>query len=435
MGNENKMKEVSISDINFLPEEIKDVDAIKEFYSLEEEFSKTKKNKNVGLYLLILSFFTIVIGSTYLFTQFIQNQNRNVEINITEFEDLRLKEVIDSARSHENNLDLLQIRLEILKVNHKKYLLDIKQKYYKKKIDVLSRDLSTKNTDRALARLKATEKKELAALDVKYATKISEKEKEINEVKEELEIKKEMEQKGASTVISNIDRLNKLKMEKLKKSNDSGVIILREYYDKYVNYLVSLYNPKFKSKQITSIIKTKTNDRNLAKAFHPIYNQENIINYKDYQTLRIKSQNNHRLMNRLLRIPYTNSVTPALKRINATTHAIESDYENLLRQFTRTTIWKNQLIHEYQQALDFLLEHKKENGYIVNADNPQSILIHLNRLYRLEKLTTAMIIGQNDEYIGRIEFIQSNKNLRAKMIDLAHNKTIQPFDKILLEIN
>lgn len=439
MGNEIKIKDLDISSTSFLPAEIKDIDGVTDIYSLEDEFAKTKKNKNIGLYLTIGLFFVVVIGSALAFSIYIQSQNKNVAINISEFEDIRLKEVIDSARSHENNLDLLEIKLEILKVVQAKEILEIKRKYHQRELELLVEELPQKETDLKITQIRTAEQREIAAVNRSFEDQVQAKIQEIEDVKKQLAEKKLAEETGKQDSVSNVDRLNALKMEELKKSNDSGVISLRQYYESYIAYLTALYNPVFVSPHIQSIIEaSKTVGRkNPVSGYHSVFQQEGVFSYNDYQNLQQKIVDHKTLLTRIQRIPYQGTVSPTLNAISDLTNSIENDYETMLRQVATALRQKNGIIANYQVAFDAMLADKAENGYIINAENDKDIQIHLNEIFGNPINVMAIVFREDDEYIGKIRIskMENNGILKASVIELAKNKVIQPFDKILLEIN
>ncbi len=438
MGNEIEIKDLDTRSTSFLPAEIRDIDGITEIYSLEDEFAKTKKNRNLGLYASIGLFFLLVIASAFIFSLYVQSKNQNVEINISEFEDLRLKEVIDSARSHENNLDLLLIKLEILKVDQSKKILEIKQSQYRKELALLARELPVDRTDTGLAQIRATERRQIAAVNKEFENQIKAQEQEIEDIKRELAEKKAAEESGQADAISNIDRLNELKMAELKKSNDSGVISLRQYYENYIKYLTSLYNPRFATPHIKNVLNSAKSKRvRTVTGYHPVLQQEGVVSYGEYQQLKRKNSDNYFLLNRIQRIPYKGTVAPSLSAISVMSKSIESDYERLLRKSANVIRYKNGIIGNYAAALDLMLADSSENGYIINADNTKAIHVHLHEMFGAPIDKTATVFREDDEYIGRIRITKTEHDgiLRARLVALAKGKSFQPFDKILLEIN
>ena len=437
MGNDIEIKDLDVRSTSFLPREIKDVGGITEIYNLEEEFAKTKQNKNLLLYLSILLFFAVVVACALAFTIYVQDKNKSVDINISEFEDLRLKEVIDSARSHENNLDLLLIKLEILKVEQQKKILEVRQKYYRQELNTLDREYSTKETNRRLSNIRKSEKGEIAAINRTYKNQILEKENEIEKTKEEIAAKEATKTETKSSSVSNVDKLNALKMEELKKSNDSGVVSLREYYDAYVKYLTDLYNPKIGSKKINTIIRSKTTAKSKSvEGYHPIYQSEGIITPGEYEAVHNKLAESDILMNRVMRIPYQNSVVPVLKKIDTISTSVESDYESMLKRFAAVIQYKNAVIDQYQSAVGYTLADKAESGYIINADDGKNLHVHLKKIFRDPVNSTALVFRGDDEYIGtiKIKSIDRDNVIRAEIVALAQNESVKPFDKLLLAI-
>ena len=66
-------------------------------YSLEAEFAKTKKNRDFKPLLVFWGFVLILMGSTLGTVRFLERQSRQVNIDISDFEDLRLKEALSEA--------------------------------------------------------------------------------------------------------------------------------------------------------------------------------------------------------------------------------------------------------------------------------------------------------------------------------------------------
>ncbi len=511
MGNENQVTDLTTqSSARFLPEEIKDLDAIADVYNLETEFAKSKKNKNLFLYVFILAFILIVGGSTYLFTTYIEQKSRDFDINISEFEDLRLKEVIGSARSHENNLDLQKIRLEVLMIEQQEAILVQKKRFFQQEMMLLAKDLPLAETNRRIAQTRAMEKKKIAVIVALFREKIKKKEGEIAEIEKNVADKKNKTEEKKSAAISNIDKLNALKMKIMRKKHDSGIVILREYYENYIAYLTLRFNPFFGSKRIKAIMAVKDDggfDRSTYLRTHnPMLLQEGVSSIEGFDKMRRKIEDYFYLLDRIRRIPFQNSVMPALNRVKSLTGSIIQDYENLqvgfiaalgrkdqviagrdeviagrdeiiagrdeiiagrdeiiarkdemirkkeqeIRQVAarkdqmidqitarkdQVIRSKNRMIENYTQAFDYLLKEKIEGGYIVEPSNLKNILIYVNNAYRIKPNSTALVFRDDDEYIGRIRFTRIGNVIRAKVVEIAQNKKIKPFDKIILQIN
>ena len=89
-----------------------------QFYNLEEEYAKTKKNKNHSVVLILLALVLLVIGITYGITSFIAYQNKKIDVAIDVFADANLMELFDMVSRTEDALASAQsekARLEILR--------------------------------------------------------------------------------------------------------------------------------------------------------------------------------------------------------------------------------------------------------------------------------------------------------------------------------
>ena len=127
MANDKQVKkDLALIGSKFLPEEISNIDGRAEVYSLEDEYAKTKKNKNWLVLFIVLIFIGLIAGLTVFVTYYSEKKDSNIEVSISEFDDLRLKEILNSSRLSDNNLQIgkneilslmIEMRNRILEVN------------------------------------------------------------------------------------------------------------------------------------------------------------------------------------------------------------------------------------------------------------------------------------------------------------------------------
>ena len=489
MANANEIEKKANGTSRFLPKEIKDIDAVTEFYDLETELIKTKRNKNLLLYFSILLFFTVVIGSVFYFTKIVEQQSKDFEINISALEDLRLKDVIDSATRYENNLDLLKIQLDIIKINEKKEILIVQKQYYQNEIGILAKDLNDQKTDKLILENRNAELIAIEAINSNFKLSTTKKEQEISKIESEIEKEKETGENQKSKFISNIDKLNAIKNAKLKKEHDSGVVALKEYYEAYVDYIVLKYNPVFKSKRITNIMENKKgiiNQYSYLDSFDEFLLFEGVFTQYDFKSFRTKIDKFFEITDRLNRIPYFNSIKPAIKKINDLTYSISHDYENLIkrikqvvkskntiiasknlvidtreetirnknqaitalnsnlilvslevedkeriiREKERTITNKDQSLQIYQNALTILMQQYSEGGFIIQVQSNQ-LDIYVNPAISVKTGMIAGIYRKDEEYIGELLITSIDDTIKATVTALIKNKTAQPFDKLI----
>jgi len=161
MANDNKMKKkkdeskeiVSLAG-KFLPEEIVNSDGRTEIYSLEEEYAKTRKNKNWFVIFTVVGFILFISLITYLIYNYSTDKDRNIEVNITEFDDLRLKEILNSTRITDNNIQLAKNDIIKLQVEMRNAILEVNNRYLQSQNALLDKGYSDAEIKSRLALLK-----------------------------------------------------------------------------------------------------------------------------------------------------------------------------------------------------------------------------------------------------------------------------------------
>jgi hypothetical protein len=186
-------------------------------YSLEEEFAKTKKNQDWKPYLIFFGFIILLIGATVLTSNYLDVKSKQVNIDITDFEDLRLKETLSAAKEKEQALNRKTEELsnKTQELSSKAQELSNKNKELKSKAgelkdlkssfntevqrikEQLQQEADLKNVDKkALQRLETKQQKQLDDLRKNYETQMAKKQAEIDRLQvivklDELELQKQ----------------------------------------------------------------------------------------------------------------------------------------------------------------------------------------------------------------------------------------------------
>lgn len=432
MANGNKIDRdlVEQTKAKFLPEEIVDKEKKSYLYSLDEEFAKTRKNRNITLWLSILAFITVIFAGTYFLTKYLEEQDKKVEVNISDFDDLRLKDVLDSARKKSDNADIVAIQLDILEIAMLDEILASRNKHYNRELEILARDLSDNKTDSNLARIRGEEKKDITRIRRKYRGLIWNKRRELNML-----LKKQREEQARiekESALSNEDRLYAIRTKKLKNQQRKGTRLLKGYLHRYTLYVKRKYDPVFRSGKINSIVKSNSyksqrEDTGFFEKYNKLLSSKRPLNQKSFEKLQKRVKDYDLLIKRLKRVPYDNSMNPSLDQVDFFTKSIIYDYERQIRERDRE-------LSNFRYAMDYILNLRPENGYIIDSRNPELIKFHMFRALRVTDGETAMVFRNEDEFIGKIRFVKKAYGMRARVITTEGDKKIQPFDKILLEL-
>ena len=443
MGNEDKVKydkhEIDRSSSNFLPEEIKDIDAQAEVYSLDKEFAKTKKNKNYKVHLFVAGFVLVIVGLTYLYTASLNENNLNVEVDIKEFEDLRLKEVLQSARSGQNNVELFKMQLQILRVEMLNAVLGVRKDYLNRELALVAQELPQGQLQEKVSVLREGEKKTVKNVQARYTRRIRNKRAQIWDIETELKAEqKKINDKKKSGFFQNEDRLYKLKMKKLRQTQKNGVVALKNYYENLRRFVILKYNPVFRSAKLKTVISQYRDDKAIEEISLHGYRQslktEVGITQSNFNDLRTNIDRDLRLIKRMLNVPYKNSVSPAIKAIDGSTRNIVKDYEKLWSGLAVSLDGKTNQLEAYKYAFRRTLESSNlERGYVLDGRNEKNVLVHMLNSSAIQTGDAATLIrGKEQNHVATVEFFRKDGLLRAKVIEKPQGSKLEPLDKIIM---
>jgi len=109
-----------------------------------------------------------------------------VRINIQEFEDLRLKEFLQSARHDESNIDIIKMKIQVMQVEMLSAMLDVRRDFLAKQFDVAESSGSQEEKARRSADLKTQEEKRIKAVEAGFRAQIAQKKSEMWTMEEQL---------------------------------------------------------------------------------------------------------------------------------------------------------------------------------------------------------------------------------------------------------
>ncbi len=207
---------------------------------------------------------------------------------------------------------------------------------------------------------------------------------------------------------------------------------------------VRRYNPVFEQAGLAAMLRGGV-DRSLFGAevsapYREILEREGIMSRAQYDQLRGRAAELDALAGRLLQVPYTNSVPPALERIRESGQSLARDYgriwtalaERLQARDARIGRLQGQ-IDQFAVALDQLARSSREGGYILDPRDPQSILLYISRLHDPKVGDTVYVFRKEDELVATLRITAVGDGVRASLVQQAEaGKPMVAFDRILL---
>ncbi|MCX7632068.1 MAG: hypothetical protein N2Z22_01905 [Turneriella sp.] len=411
----------------FLPEDIGTPESRREVYALETEFARTKKNRSWFFYLVAFGFPALIVAATLFITWRVQEKHNQVELAILEFEEIKLKDILDATRNDEKNLELARRELESLRARYREAQAQLREQTATEMAAIAG--LPETERQPQIRRIQEKQAVESQKIRQEFESKIATQQKIVSDYEKKVQARQKQMAEGvakAESILSNHERLMKLRLDKQQAE-----------YEKKIADLILKYNPNFTEPELRRIVASeKTNfvaPRMPTEPFAQDLAREKIAASAQINKLRNTQEEQKKLIARLREIPYTNSVAPALVGIDRRNREITAEYEALLLESVRALRRKNEALASYRAALRELADREREYGYVLDARKSTRLRIYLNPSLRVRPGMRAGVFRKDDEYIGDIEIYLENDEPMAKVINLAEGKAIAAFDKIYLE--
>ena len=118
MGNDNKIKDSTMTDeqkseqihkevVLFLGDELERIHhgTSDQSYDIEKEYEKSRKNHSPFSALMLIGCFLLVFGIAFFMTRIISSNNEEITVSLEEFEDLNLKNLLNTVTAAQNNYE------------------------------------------------------------------------------------------------------------------------------------------------------------------------------------------------------------------------------------------------------------------------------------------------------------------------------------------
>ncbi|HCL56287.1 MAG TPA: hypothetical protein DHW82_04670 [Spirochaetia bacterium] len=458
MGNERKISEhKNNKDVQiFLKEDLLPSMTKVPIYSLDDEFEKTKKNKNLRLYVITALFIAfIVLGAFFLL--YVYNQNRIVQIDINDFQDINLTELLNNAKKNEAKLLNLKEELENLKQEMNFSVFNAKDDTSREIELLMAKSLPSAEKEEILKKLKQEEKSKMVKLMNDYQEQISAKQDEISKVQKEVD---SYNQKIASdaerveNVINNYQRIHDYQMNKqksyydkliesLKAGNKKQISLIKRYHQEFIDSLILKYNPVFEGEEFKNILSEELEKEGIVidlENLNADISSEGLLSPAEFEKIKLMRKDFDLLFKKIKEIPYINSIPYVLDHFQYHFESLSGSYSGLLKRTAEVIAKKdkqiqekNTVIKKYQDSIDLLAQDERENGYIIFKDG-SGIEAVVQKGYPIADDTKAFVFRGDQEWIATVRLKKNFDSVTAEIIEKAEGKDLRSFDKLLLII-
>ncbi len=435
--------------------------AKKELYNLDEEFEKTKHNRSPFVWLSVLIFVSVMVVVAILVTSYIQSRSQNVQVNISTFADVNLRDLLDKAKQLDNQLDVLKQDLATLQTNEASDIQNVRSNEAAQIQFVNTQTISSDEKGERIDGIREQANGQIAALRAQYGPKIDADQAKIAATQKSLDAydtRQVAQAKKQEAILNNQQRLFDLQMQKttqsyqaqisgltsdfdnqiatLKRNDADFVSLLKRNQASEIASLIATYNPTFSEPGIVSILAAPTGTvGSQADGYSKLAESEGVASAASDASLQSRLQDFAGLLSRLEQVPYKNSVPGTLDHLQYLHEEIVYDYQQIANGMAAKLSDQNETVARYNFALDSLIKNSRENGYIIDPRNTADLAVFIDPVYKVSDGDTAYVFRNDDQQIATIVLHVSGETITGSLSSLNKAGTpMQPFDKILLNL-
>ncbi len=459
---------VERSKMIFLREMIDEFKRKQSLYDPATEFAKTRKNRSLfvplTVVILLVLFGTVVFGVT----RYIQQSSRNIAVDIEDFADVNLRDLLDGAKRIQVELDQVRLQLRELQEELDRRIRRAEAARDREIRLAREADISPAARDNRISAAEGNLEAERASIEAEFAPRIAELEARIVQLEEEmarydsrqLEAAREQEE-----ILNNQQRVFELQLEEqatlyeeriesLTENYELQIVELQAYIAEFeqtirerhrreIADLVLRYNPIIRDGQVAEILalEAPASDGANIGAFRPVLAGEGVMTSAEYTALLEEIQRIRALNDRLSEIPFENDVPAVIGQLGGRTAAIIDRYDAAWRRLADSVEARDRTISDlekeiarYEFSLNRLSLAGGDTGFLLDTRDEAALQVYVNPLYSVESGTVGYVFRRDDEYIGTIRFYLQRGRLRARVTEVAEGKTMQPYDKVLIEV-
>ena len=494
MGDANEVKDLTVIVKNLLLQEAEKLVSEKpKLYNSDEEFARTRANRSLRVFFIVLAFVAAAVAATFGITAYIEDQNRKITVDIQEFDDVNLKDLLNVAKKNDNDMALARTALSDMQLELSDKIGTVNVETSSAVEVIATKGLAAAERDRQAAQVRAQGTAKIAALRASYAPRIQAKEDEIKVIQKKID---EYDQRSLESarkqeeVLNNQQKLFDLEKTKQKNQYEARIAEMRASFDRDMEAqktaqksVVAAMNAKYNADMAALREKQRKEIAALILKYNPVFESEadkallaaadpsakngmaalkarlaEKGEYADAGALarhQTTMASREALFSRLGKIPFENSVPTALARLDALDQMVMKGYEGIAVQLLSVIkardgeIQKQQAdfaakeaeagslsrtVQQDRVAFEFYARKIRENGFVIEAGDPARVSLYLNPVYAVQDGDEGLVFRQDDQYIATVRFsAQRGGAVTASVLETAPDQAIEPFDKFLIK--
>ena len=242
MDNDNKIKETEeqkSSQIHkevmlFLGDELERIhhNSSDQSYNIEKEYAKSKKQHSPFSFLMLLTCFIVVLSITFVMTKIIASSNQEITVSLTEFDDLNLKNLLNTVGAAQTNYDNAVKNRAAIEGDMTVKLSAVEDEYKNDLFVIDSMNIRSKKKKSAL--IAEADKKHRDAIDavhIEFDGQLAQADKEVEEYKKQLaefDAAKVQAAKEKEQALDSERRVKELEQKRIKDQYEARIAELNQ---------------------------------------------------------------------------------------------------------------------------------------------------------------------------------------------------------------
>jgi DNA repair exonuclease SbcCD ATPase subunit len=472
---------VERSKMVFLREIINEFSRRQQQYDLESEFARTRKNRTIAIPLIIAGLILVFGVLVTLVTQYIQTSSLAIQVDIDDFADVNLRDILDEAQRLQNQLDSAERELQALRENTETQIRQV-ERARDRDIGLLAESDLTANqrvtrerqlraaAEQEIERITAESREEIAAFEerieglrsdiAQYDSRRLEQAREQEEVLNNQQSLFELEMNELrgryETQISRltseyereIDELERFQEEfarTIRARHAEELARLRARHEQEIVDLTLLYNPIVDEPRVRPLLgATAPPGASTFRgpvSFRAVLQEEGALRAAEYRALVRQYEDVMALVARLQEVPYENSVPAVLRQLELRVRDLTRQYDRAWRVLGDSVENRDAIIAGHRETIAqfrYSLEERSriegDTGYIIDPRDSNAIVVFVNPILSVVPGSMGYVFRRDDVYIGTIRFLDSRGTLVARIEELVDDQEIRAFDKVLIEV-
>ncbi|MFW6363043.1 MAG: hypothetical protein ACOC0D_04275 [Spirochaeta sp.] len=458
---------IDSSKMLFLQEVASEFRKRQEQYDVAAEFAKTKANRSPLVLLVILTLVAISAATVVSVHVYSERSAAGFQVSIDDFQDINLREVLDSVSRLENRLRELnqdQMRME---EEFQRRMRDV-QGQAEREIELISsRSGNQGEQNRQAAQVRNRLQEQQRELQAEFDERMQLHEQETEEV---LNLLSQYDTRQADlaqqqeTVLDNQSQVHALEMEELRSRYEAQIDELVGNYEQTIHELESYqvelrdtllarlqreraelirrFNPDLSETDVAPLVTAVISPSTVPQfELQEIYTQERIFSEADMRSLRNQYGAQRELLQVLQDVPYQNSVPDVLRQLENRSVWMVTEYERwleraaqALQERTEQVAQNEEYIRKLLYAPRFMARSNRDHGYIINPEDPERIAVYVDSNRDPETGLRAFVFRADDQKIAEIELEITGGRQYARVVETVDGQEIQPFDTLLLQV-